>query len=106
MRLRSGSVTGTGHFEGGGSIAPARMASAPGMDRLLHNPEDPVVPRGPPTVSTGFSVPSAESSFAAVGVTPERGLLPAPLRTQVVVDPRAISNPTETGLSDTFDVTR
>ena len=63
MRLRSGSVTGTAHVEGGGSIAPARMASAPGMDRLLHNPEDPVVPRGPPAVPTGLCVPSAESSF-------------------------------------------
>ena len=61
MRLWSCSVTGTGHVDGDGSIAPARMASAPGMDRLLHNPEDPVVPRGPPTVPTGLSVPSAES---------------------------------------------
>ena len=106
MRLRSGSFTETGHVEGGGSISPARMASAPGMDRLLHNPEDPVVPRGPPTVPTGLTVPSAESSFAAVRVTPDKGPLPATSRTRVVVDPRAISNPTVTGLSNTFDVTR
>ena len=106
MRLWSGSVTGTGHVEGGGSIAPARMVSAPGMDRLLHNPEDPVVPRRPPKVPTGLSVPSEESSFAAVGMTPERGSFPAPSRTQVRVDPRAISNPTETELSNTFEVTR
>ena len=80
---------------------PARMASAPGMEY----PEDPVAPRGPPTVPKGLSVPSVESSFGAVGVTPEKGSLPATSRTRVVVDPRAISNPTKTGMSDTFNVT-
>ena len=43
MRLRNGSVTGTGHVEGGESIAQATMTSAPGMDRLMHNSENPVV---------------------------------------------------------------
>ena len=37
---------GTGQVEGGESIAPTKMASAPKMDLL----RDPVVPRGPPAV--------------------------------------------------------
>ena len=84
MRLRSGSVTEIGPVESGVSLGLNRMASAPGMDRLLHGLEDPVVPRAPPTVPTKVSAPSAESSFAAFSGTPERGSLSAPSRTQWV----------------------
>ena len=104
MRLWSGSVTGTGNVESGRLIAPERMTSAAGMDRILHNPDNPVVSRVPPVVPTGLSVPSAESSFAAVEVTHENKTS-VPSRMQLVVDTRSISTTTKGKMSDTFYVT-
>lgn len=60
--------------------------------------------RSPPTVSTGVSQPSAESSLSAVE-TPERESLPALSQTHEVVEPRSTPNHTEREMSDNFNLT-
>ena len=82
------------------------MESAPGINRLLHYPEDPMVTHVPPRFSTGVSAPSTKSSFAAGGGTSEKGSLTAPSRTLMVVDSGSTPNPIKGVTSNTINVTR